>query len=44
MLVLLPPSEGKTPARRGRALDLAGLSFPSLGPHRSSGPLERKPQ
>ena len=30
MLVLLPPSECKTPARRGAALDLEGLSFPGL--------------
>jgi cytoplasmic iron level regulating protein YaaA (DUF328/UPF0246 family) len=30
VLVLLPPSEGKTPPRRGAALDLASLSFPSL--------------
>ena len=30
MLILLPPSEGKTPARRGRPLDLSSLSFPSL--------------
>jgi cytoplasmic iron level regulating protein YaaA (DUF328/UPF0246 family) len=30
VLVLLPPSEGKTVPRRGRALDLAGLSFPEL--------------
>ncbi|MBI1376847.1 MAG: peroxide stress protein YaaA [Frankiales bacterium] len=30
MLVLLPPSEGKTAPRRGRPLDLATLSFPSL--------------
>ncbi|HET7388569.1 MAG TPA: peroxide stress protein YaaA [Nocardioidaceae bacterium] len=30
MLILLPPSEGKTEPRRGRPLDLAGLSFPSL--------------
>lgn len=30
MLVLLPPSEGKTPARRGKPLDLATLSFPEL--------------
>ena len=30
MLILLPPSEGKTPARRGRTLDPAGLSFPAL--------------
>ncbi len=30
MLILLPPSEGKTPAARGRPLDLATLSFTSL--------------
>ncbi len=30
MLVLLPPSEGKTIPRRGTALDLDGLSFPEL--------------
>ncbi len=30
MLVLLPPSEGKFAPRRGKALDLATLSFPSL--------------
>lgn len=30
MLVLLPPSEGKTAPRRGRPLDLATLSFPGL--------------
>ena len=30
MLVLLPPSEGKTAPRRGRPLDLATLSFPTL--------------
>lgn len=30
MLVLLPPSEGKSPAARGRPLDLDRLSFPSL--------------
>ncbi len=28
--MLLPPSEGKSAARRGRALDLEGLSFPAL--------------
>lgn len=35
MLILLPPSEGKTPGRRGRPLDLASLSFPSLSAHRA---------
>ena len=30
MLVLLPPSEGKTIPRRGRSLDLSTLSFPGL--------------
>lgn len=30
VLILLPPSEGKTAPRRGKALDLASLSFPSL--------------
>ncbi|GAB3197011.1 peroxide stress protein YaaA [Nocardioides hungaricus] len=30
MLILLPPSEGKAAARRGRPLDLAALDFPSL--------------
>jgi uncharacterized protein len=30
VLILLPPSEGKTPARRGRPLDLADLGFPGL--------------
>ena len=34
MLILLPPSEGKTPARRGKALDVGELSFPSLAPSR----------
>lgn len=34
MLILLPPSEGKTQRRRGRPLDLATLSFPALGPLR----------
>ena len=34
MLILLPPSEGKTPARRGRPLDLGSLSFPELTPLR----------
>lgn len=31
MLVLLPPSEGKSVPRRGKPLDLATLSFPELG-------------
>jgi cytoplasmic iron level regulating protein YaaA (DUF328/UPF0246 family) len=30
VLILLPPSEGKTPARRGKPLDLGTLSFPDL--------------
>ncbi|HEY6934952.1 MAG TPA: peroxide stress protein YaaA [Marmoricola sp.] len=30
MLILLPPSEGKTEARRGKPLQLADLSFPEL--------------
>ena len=34
MLILLPPSEGKTAARRGKPLDLDTLSFPELGPAR----------
>jgi len=35
VLILLPPSEGKTAPRRGRPLDLGGLSFPTLEPHRA---------
>jgi uncharacterized protein len=31
VLILLPPSEGETPARRGRPLDLTTLSSPVLG-------------
>ncbi len=34
MLILLPPSEGKTAPRRGKSLDLGGLSAPSLTPAR----------
>ena len=34
MLILLPPSEGKTPPRRGKPLDLGSLAFPGLTPHR----------
>ena len=30
MLILLPPSEGKAAPRRGKPLDLASLSFPTL--------------
>ncbi|MCW2817410.1 MAG: hypothetical protein JWR42_197 [Marmoricola sp.] len=30
MLILLPPSEGKSVPRRGKPLDLEGLSFPEL--------------
>lgn len=35
MLVLLPPSEGKTPPRRGRPVDLDALSCPTLSPVRA---------
>ena len=34
MLILLPPSEGKTPAARGRSLALDALSFADLTPTR----------
>jgi len=34
VLILLPPSEGKTAPRRGKALDLAALSAPDLNPAR----------
>ena len=36
MLILLPPSEGKTPARRGKPLDLATLAFPELAAPRQA--------
>ena len=35
MLILLPPSEGKTPAVRGKAMDWASLSFPELNTYRA---------
>ncbi|MYM18996.1 peroxide stress protein YaaA [Brevibacterium sp. 5221] len=35
MIILLPPSEGKTPARSGRPLDLEALSFAQLAPERA---------
>lgn len=34
VLILLPPSEGKTVPRRGKPLDLGALSSPSLAPAR----------
>lgn len=34
MLILLPPSEGKSQPRRGRPIDLHALSHPSLTEHR----------
>ncbi len=48
MLILLPPSEGKTQRRRGRTLDLATLSFPELTQMRAAvidrvGELSRGP-
>lgn len=36
MLILLPPSEGKTAPARGRSLELAALSFPELTATRAS--------
>ena len=36
VLILLPPSEGKTPAARGQKLNLTKLSFPELTPMRES--------
>ena len=35
MLILLPPSEGKTPATAGDAVDWASLSFPGLNTYRA---------
>ncbi|GAC1378242.1 MAG: peroxide stress protein YaaA [Pseudarthrobacter sp.] len=35
MLILLPPSEGKTPAVRGSAVDWPTLSFPALNTYRA---------
>jgi cytoplasmic iron level regulating protein YaaA (DUF328/UPF0246 family) len=36
VLILLPPSEGKTQRRRGRPLELTDLSFPALNPLREA--------
>ncbi|GAA2143637.1 peroxide stress protein YaaA [Nocardioides koreensis] len=36
MLILLPPSEGKSVPTRGKPLDLAGLSLPGLTPARET--------
>jgi hypothetical protein len=36
VLILLPPSEGKTQRRRGRPLDVATLSFPGLNAMREA--------
>ena len=36
MLILLPPSEGKSAPRRGKSLDLASLSTPALTPTRTT--------
>lgn len=36
MLVLLPPSEGKSSPARGRAVDLERLAFPELGERRAA--------
>uniref|UniRef100_UPI00258729D9 YaaA family protein n=1 Tax=Arthrobacter sp. TaxID=1667 RepID=UPI00258729D9 len=35
MLILLPPSEGKTPALSGPAVDWSSLGFPELNPYRA---------
>ena len=37
MLILLPPSEGKTAPRRGATLDLARLASPALEPRATIG-------
>jgi cytoplasmic iron level regulating protein YaaA (DUF328/UPF0246 family) len=36
VLVVLPPSDTQTPVGRGKPLDTAGLSFPSLAPVRAA--------
>ncbi len=36
MLILLPPSEGKSPPHRGRPLDLGSLAFPALTQDRAA--------
>jgi cytoplasmic iron level regulating protein YaaA (DUF328/UPF0246 family) len=36
VLILLPPSEGKTAPRRGKSLDLASLTSPALTPTRTT--------
>jgi len=36
VLIVLPPSEGKTVPSRGKPLDLPELTFPSLGPFREA--------
>jgi cytoplasmic iron level regulating protein YaaA (DUF328/UPF0246 family) len=35
VLILLPPSEGKTPALKGPAIEWESLSFPELNPYRA---------
>lgn len=35
MLILLPPSEGKTPAEKGSAIEWESLSFPDLNSYRA---------
>jgi len=36
VLILLPPSEGKTPATKGPAINWESLSFPELNQHRAT--------